>query len=103
MFAAVDGVLLFWIVSNWQSNVKLNDILFPFTADPGQFLATKILSFCVNERRVHVTYETRQLHSLLDANYVTRDRKYVGASIWKSGCHMMTESGVCCHPTAGYF
>jgi len=59
ILAAVDG-----IVGNRQSSVMLDAImrvLFPFTADPRQFLATQILSFCVNERRVNVASEMRQL------------------------------------------
>jgi hypothetical protein len=34
IFAALDGVLLSWIVTNRQSSVMLNAI--PFTADPRQ-------------------------------------------------------------------
>jgi len=62
IFAAVDGALLSWIVSNRQSSVMLDAImcvLFPFTADPRQYLATKIWSFCVNERQTDVTSEMR--------------------------------------------
>jgi hypothetical protein len=106
IFAAVEGALLSWIVSNRQSSVTLDAImcvLFPFTADPRQFLGTKILSFCVNERRVNVTSEMRQLYTLLEANHVTRDRKHAAASIRKSGFYLMRESGICCHPTVCSF